>query len=75
MVECSFTNFVVVGLSHVAVTKTLDIVPDSDKEFLDIRTTIEYGFTLKRVRKMIREFSQMHRIDKYSQHSSMIWPV
>ena len=32
-------------------------------------------FTLKRVRDMIRTYSQMHRTDKYSQHSSIIWPV
>ena len=37
--------------------------------------TIECGFTLKCVRDMIRTYSQMHRIDKYSQHSSIIWPV
>ena len=36
-----------------------------------------YGlcFTLKRVRDMIRTSSQMHRTDRYSQHSSIIWPV
>ena len=45
------------------------------KEFLDIQATIECGFTLKRVRDMIRTYSQMHRADKYSQHSSIIWPV
>ena len=28
-----------------------------------------------RVRDMIRTYSQMHRTDKYSQHSSIIWPV
>ena len=32
-------------------------------------------FTLKRVRDMIITYSQMHRTDKYSQHSSIIWPV
>ena len=50
-------------------------VPPSSKEFLDIRATIECGSTLKRVRDMIRTYSQMHRTDKYSQHSSIIWPV
>ena len=45
------------------------------KEFLDIQATIECGFTLKRVRDMIRTYSQIHRTDKYSQHSSIIWPV
>ena len=37
--------------------------------------SIECGFTLERVRGMIRTYSQMHRTDKYSQHSSVIWPV
>ena len=44
-------------------------------EFLDIQATIECGFTLKRVRDMIKTYSQMHRTDKYSQHSSIIWPA
>ena len=39
------------------------------------QATIECGFTLKRIRDMIRTYSQMHRTDKYSQHSSIIWPV
>ena len=43
--------------------------------FLDIQATIECGFTLKRVRDMIKAYSQMHRTDKYSQHSSIIWPA
>ena len=42
---------------------------------LDIQATIECGFTLKRVRDMTRTYSQMHRTDKYSEHSSIIWPV
>ena len=37
--------------------------------------SIECGFTLERVRGMIRTYSQMHRTDKYSQHSSVIWQV
>ena len=32
-------------------------------------------FTLKRVRDMIRPYIQLHRTNKYSQHSSIIWPV
>ena len=32
-------------------------------------------FTLKRVSYMIRTYSQIHHTDKYSQHSSIIWPV
>ena len=47
----------------------------SNKEFLDIQATIECGSTLKRVRDMTRTYSQTHHTDKYSQHSSVIWPV
>ena len=32
-------------------------------------------FTLKLVRDIIKTYSQMHRIDNSSQHSSIIWPV
>ena len=49
-----------------------DIAPVSSKGFLDIQATIECRFTLKRVRDMIRTYSQMHRTDKYSKHSSVI---
>ena len=34
-----------------------------------IQATIECEFTLKRVRDMKRTYSQMHRADKYSEHS------
>ena len=43
--------------------KTLDFTPALNKEFLDIHTTIECGFTLKRVHDMIRTYSQMHNKD------------
>ena len=42
---------------------------------LTFRKTIECGFTLKFVYDMIITYSQMHRPDKYTQHSSIIWPV
>ena len=44
----------VVGSSPVAVTSTSDFASVSRKEFLDVQATIECGFTLKRVRDMIR---------------------
>ena len=75
MVECSFKNKVVLGSSPVAVTSLSDFAPASSKEFLDIEATIECGFTVKRVRVMTRTHSQMRRTDKYSEHSSIIWPV
>ena len=40
-----------------------------------LRNTLDCGFALKRVRDMIRRYSQMHHTDKYSQHSSIIWLV
>ena len=45
------------------------------KEFLGIQATVECGFTLKLVRDMIKTCNQMHRTVKYSQLSSIIWPV
>ena len=51
------------------------MAPASSKEFLDIQATVECGFTLKLVRDMIKTYNQMHRTDKYSQLSSIIWPV
>ena len=65
----------VVGSNPAAVTSPSDFAPASSKESLDIQATIECGFTLKRVRDMIKTYSQMHRTDKYSQHSSIIWPA
>ena len=50
-------------------------MPVSSKESFDIQATIECGFTLKPVHDMIRTYSQMHRTDKCSQHSSIIWPI
>ena len=45
---------------------TSDFAPAPSKEFLDIQTTIECEFSLKRVRDMIKTYSQLHRTDKYS---------
>ena len=50
-------------------------MPASSKEFLDIQATIECGFTLKCIRDVTRTYHQMHCTDKYSQQSSIIWPV
>ena len=63
---------------HVRISEwihTSDFAPALSKEFLDIQATIECEFTLKRARDTTRTYSQMHRTDKYSQHSSTIWPV
>ena len=57
---------------HATYAYTSYIAPVSSKEFFDIQATREYRFTLKRVRDMVVTYSQMHRLDKYSQHSSII---
>ena len=44
------------------------------RNFLIFRRTIECGFTLKPERD-VKEYSHMHLTNKYSQHSSIIWPV
>ena len=75
MIECSFTNEVVLGSSPIAVTYTSDLVSASSKEFLDVQATIECGFSLKRVRDMTRTYIQVHRTDKYSEPNLIIWPV
>ena len=43
--------------SPVAVTYPSAMTPVSIKEFLDIQSTTEWGFTLKRVCDMIRTYS------------------
>ena len=48
-------SFIQSSCSHF---KTSDFAPASSKEFLDIQANIERGFTLKRVRDMIRIYSQ-----------------
>ena len=61
--------------SNILQYHMIYITPTSSKEFFDIQATIECGFTLKRIRNMIRTYIQTHRTDKFSQHSSIIWVV
>ena len=51
------------------------IPPVSSIHFLDIQANIKCRFTLIRVHDMIRTYNQMHRTDKYSQLSSIIWSL
>ena len=44
-------------------------------EGVPFQAIIECRFSLKLVRDMIITYSHMQRSDKYSQHSSIIWPV
>ena len=62
----------VLDYSAVAVTLPSDFAPASSIEFPDIQANIECGLTLKRVRDMTKTYSQMHRTDKYSEHSLII---
>ena len=75
MVECSFINEVVVDSNLVAVPLASGIAPVSMKDFLDIPANTECEFILKCVSDMITRYSQMHRADNYSPHSSIFWSV
>ena len=46
-----------------------------NKEFLYIQAIVEWRLTLNPVSDMIMTCNQMQEADKYSQHSSIIWPV
>ena len=72
MIELCSEYLSVLSTYPVPVTSPSDFALASSKEFLDIQATIECGFTLKHVRDMTRTYSQMHRTDKYSEHSSII---
>ena len=50
-------------------------MPASSKEFFNIQASIECGFTLKCIHYVTRTSSQMHRTDKNSELSSIIWQV
>ena len=74
MVECSFTNNVVVGSTPVGVSSTSDIAPVSSKEFLDIQAIIVWIHSERRTcHDQNIQSSQMHHTDKYLQYSSIIW--
>ena len=40
-----------------------------------LQATVNNGFTLKCAHDMTRTYGQMHRTDKYSEHSSIVWSV
>ena len=71
---CEYLPVRSIWLYVITMLRT-DMAPVSSKEFLEIHIAIECRFTLKLVLDMIRTYSQMHRTDKYSQHSAIIWPV
>ena len=49
--------------------------PASNKDFLEIQSTVQCGFTLKLEREMMKTYDEMHGTDNYSRLSSIIWPV
>ena len=51
------------------------MAPVSSKEFLDIQTNIECGFTLKRVRDMIKTSSQITHRDEIEIDIKVVWNV
>ena len=64
-----------VGSCSIAVTETSYFEAVWSKELFGIQAIIERGFTLRSVRDIIRTYTQVHRTDKYSRHSSIIWPL
>ena len=65
------------GSTPLAVASLSDFALASGKELPNIQTTIERGFTLKRVCDITRTYSEMHRTYKYSEHSkcTIVWSV
>ena len=69
------TLYSYLNVKELLVRSRREIWRWSNCNFLDIQTTIKCGLTLKPVRGMTRTYNQMYRTDKYSEHSSVIWPV
>ena len=54
MVKCSFTKYVILSLSPLAVTQISDFAPAFSKEFVEILASVKCRFSLKRARDMTR---------------------
>ena len=52
-----------------------ELKKDVAKEGKNLGCREEYRIPFEHVRDMIITYSQMYRTGKYSQHSSIIWPV
>ena len=63
------------GSSPVAVTWTSNFVPALSKEFLDIQTSIECGFTLKRLRDMTRTYNQKPHLQLFLWNNYYLCPL
>ena len=61
------------GSSPVAVTKTSEMSPVLRKKILDIHDRV--WIHSERRTWHDKNIQQIHRTDKYLQHSSIIWPV
>ena len=72
MVECSFITKWLWVRVQLQSLKTSDFAPASSKEFLDIQATIECGFTLKRVRDIIRTYSQYNHMNVLANENELL---
>ena len=68
-------NLVVVGSSLIVSHKLQILDLFQARSSLTFRQPWTIGFTLKHVCDIRRIYCQMYRKDKYSRHSSIIWPV
>ena len=76
MFQSASTLYRCMNVKELLAQNRRDILSLSDSNGLRTHNNhIVRRFTLKRVRDMVITYSQMHRTDKYSQHSSVIWPV
>ena len=73
LVECSFTNKMIVGSRLSAVTWTSDFAPLLSNEMANIEKTKDTGFNLNFVSDMTKRYCQVHCKDNHSHLSSIIW--
>ena len=73
LVICECLNKTKIEKIYGTKTEKADMAPAVSS--LTFRQTIECRFTLKLVHDIIITYSQMHHANKYSQHTSIIWPV
>ena len=66
------------GFNKTQIWETRKLADTRYSEFFSIEESVclyVFVVNLKHVCDMTRTYSQMHHTDKYSQHSSIIWPV
>ena len=75
LVECSFYELRGSGFESICSYLNFRFRACFEQGVPWKQATPECGFTLKRESDMTRTYSQMHRSDEYSEHSSTICPV